>query len=125
MMSSSSLPIPPQNLDLLGQLAEVRQGVLHPFFIEMPQEVQIKMIFPRPAGDEAGFDTRQAEVAQRKDGQGTKEGSRAVPGRENDRDFIGARNRPPLAIEQNEAREVLLVVFDAAAQHARAVFARR
>src|SRR5581483_5183524 len=115
-----------QNFDARGKLGQMRQRVAHSGFRRVADEIQVEAVFPRAAHQRTRFDLRQVNVAQGEDGHRAVKRPGAVFEREDNGSLIGLGWRHLTFIiaggrEQQEAREVLLVVFDLGDQQLRPV----
>lgn len=83
------------------------------------RHVDVEPVLPFAADDRQGLDLREVDFVERKDGQDFREASLRVAEREDQRRLVGVRRvgklpGPGVVGQQQEAREVVLVGFDAA-----------
>ena len=110
-----------QHLYEFRDLFQVMQGVAGSFVVAAEQ-VHEEYVLPGPSAHGTRFDFAQADVAKRKHAQGLEERARQVAHAESEGSLVGFARRARLAAtDQKEAREILLVVFDAGFQNLPAI----
>src|SRR5208337_2832521 len=146
---NSRCPVNPQHLDELRDFAQVAQRVARRFVVAA-QESHVKNVLPRAPAPGPRFDLAQADIAQREDAQRFEECPGQVFHLEGDGSLVGpAGNQALVAVidygvphlspvlgevgifpcltlpNQEEAREVALVVLDAGLENLAGIFMSR
>src|ERR1700686_1163061 len=139
---SSSRRINSQHLHELSHFFQVSQGVARRLVVTA-QKVHVKNVFPRPSPHGAGLDLAQADIAQGKHAERLEERARNILYLKHDGGLVrAARNEATIVrtsllflrgpasysaqiANQEEAREVSFVIFDAGLENAPSVFSCR
>src|ERR1700722_9465267 len=136
--------VDPQHLNELRHLAEMAQCIPRSLVVAA-QEIDIEYIFPGPSAHRARLDLAQADIAQSKNAERFEQSSRRIRHLEGDRSLVdapwnrklsadadcaslpAARGFVPLhrkLANQEETREVILVVFDSGGKNLARIFSR-
>src|SRR5579863_8003228 len=96
----------------VGDFGEMGERLLAALLLQVADEVEVEEVLPRAAAQGPRFHFRQIDVPQREDAQAFVECAGSVAGREDDGDLVTLQPRRDGSGEQEEAREVLVMILE-------------